>query len=173
MPIGTNVEGKMVAALRRLGFDKVFDTDFGADLTIVEEGQRVGRAGEKRRRAAHDYLLLPRLGQVLPSIIIRICSDHLSSCKSPQQMIGAVIKTYYAEKNGIDPKDIVSGFRHALHRQKFEIGRDDQDAAGVADVDVAITTRELARMIQRAGIEFTSLPDEEFDSPLARIPAQR
>ena len=166
MPIGTNVEGKMAAALRRLGFDKVFDTDFGADLTIVEE--------------ANEFVQRVKNGGVLP--MVTSCSpgwvkfaeyyypeqlEHLSTCKSPQQMTGAVIKTWYAEKNGLDPKDIVVVSVMPCTAKKFEIGRDDQDAAGVPDVDVAITTRELARMIQRAGIAFTALPDEEFDSPLS------
>ena len=165
MPIGTNVEGKMVAALRRLGFEKVFDTNFGADLTIVEE--------------ANEFVDRVKNGGVLP--MITSCSpgwvkfaeyyypdqlDHLSSCKSPQQMTGAVIKTYYAEKMGIDPKDIVNVSVMPCTAKKFEIGRDDEDAAGVADIDIAITTRELGRMIQRAGIKFTDLPDEEFDAPL-------
>ena len=165
MPIGTNVEGKMVAALRRLGFDKVFDTDFAADLTIVEE--------------ANEFVDRVKNGGVLP--MITSCSPgwvkfaefyypeqlaHLSSCKSPQQMAGAVIKTYYAEKMGIDPKNIVSVAVMPCTAKKFEVGRDDQSAAGVPDVDIAITTRELGRMIDRAGIQFTALPDEEFDSPL-------
>ena len=165
MPIGTNVEGKMVAALRRLGFDKVFDTDFAADLTIVEE--------------ANEFVDRVKNGGVLP--MITSCSPgwvkfaefyypeqlaHLSSCKSPQQMAGAVIKTYYAEKMGIDPAKIVSVAVMPCTAKKFEVGRDDQSAAGMADVDIAITTRELARMIDRAGLQFTALPDEEFDSPL-------
>ena len=165
MPIGTNVEGKMVAALRRLGFDRVFDTDFGADLTIVEE--------------ANELVERVKNGGVLPMITscspgwVKFCEfyypdmlEHLSSCKSPQQMAGAVIKTYWAEKEGIDPKDIVSVSVMPCTAKKFEIGRDDQSAAGVPDVDIAITTRELARMIERAGLNFTNLPDEEFDSPL-------
>ncbi len=165
MPIGTNVEGKMVAALRRLGFDKVFDTDFAADLTIVEE--------------ANEFVGRVKNGGVLP--MITSCSPgwvkfaelyypeqlaHLSSCKSPQQMAGAVIKTYYAEKMGIDPKNIVSVAVMPCTAKKFEVGREDQSAAGMPDVDIAITTRELGRMIDRAGIQFTALPDEEFDSPL-------
>ena len=165
MPIGTNVEGKMVAALRRLGFDKVFDTDFGADLTIVEE--------------ANELVERVKNGGVLPMITscspgwVKFCEfyypdmiEHLSSCKSPQQMAGAVIKTYWAEKEGIDAKDIVSVSVMPCTAKKFEIGREDQSAAGVPDVDIAITTRELARMIERAGLNFTALPDEEFDSPL-------
>lgn len=165
MPIGTNVEGKMVAALRRLGFDKVFDTDFGADLTIVEE------ANELVERIKNGGTL-PMITSCSPGWV-KFCEfyypdmiNHLSTCKSPQQMAGAVIKTYYAEKMGIDPKDIVSVSVMPCTAKKFEIGRDDQSAAGVPDVDISITTRELSRMIMRAGINFTSLPDEEFDSPL-------
>ena len=165
MPIGTNVEGKMVAALKRLGFNKVFDTDFGADLTIVEE--------------ANELIERVKNGGTLPMITscspgwVKFCEfyypdmlKHLSSCKSPQQMTGAVIKTYWAEKEGIDVKDIVSVSVMPCTAKKFEIGREDQSAAGVPDVDIAITTRELSRMIMRAGINFTNLPDEEFDSPL-------
>jgi len=165
MPIGTNVEGMMVAALRRLGFDKVFDTDFAADLTIVEEAteliDRVKNGGK-----------LPMITSCSPGWVkfaehyYPECLDHLSSCKSPQQMAGAVIKTYYAQKMGIDPKDIFCVSVMPCTAKKFEIGRPDQSAAGVPDVDVAITTRELGRMIDRAGIKFTMLPDEEFDSPL-------
>ena len=165
MPIGTNVEGKMVAALRRIGFDKVFDTNFGADLTIVEE------ANELVERIKNNGVL-PMITSCSPGWV-KFCEfyypdmiNHLSTCKSPQQMAGAVIKTYYAEKSGIDPKDIVSVSVMPCTAKKFEIGRDDQSAAGVPDVDIAITTRELSRMIMRAGLNFTALPDEEFDSPL-------
>ena len=165
MPIGTNVEGKMVAALRRLGFDKVFDTDFAADLTIVEE------ANELVERIKNGGTL-PMITSCSPGWV-KFCEyyypdmiAHLSSCKSPQQMAGAVIKTYYAEKAGIDPKDIVSVSVMPCTAKKFEIGREDQSAAGVPDVDIAITTRELSRMIMRAGLNFNALPDEEFDNPL-------
>ena len=165
LPVGTNVEGKMVAALRRLGFDKVFDTDFAADLTIVEEASElVGRI--------QNGGVLPMITSCSPGWV-KFCEyyypdmiDHLSSCKSPQQMAGAVIKTYWAEKMGIDPKNIVSVSVMPCTAKKFEIGREDQSAAGVPDVDIAITTRELSRMIMRAGMNFTNLPDEEFDSPL-------
>lgn len=165
MPIGTDVTGKMAAALRRLGFSKVFDTDFSADLTIMEEGT--------------EFINRVQNGGVLPMITscspgwIKFCEmyhpnmiPNLSSCKSPQQMFGAVLKTWYAEKNGIDPKDIVSVSVMPCTAKKFEIGRDDQAAAGLPDVDISITTRELGRMIQRAGINFAELPDEEFDNPL-------
>ena len=165
MPIGTGVEGKMVASLRRLGADKVFDIDFGADVTIVEE--------------ATELLNRVKNGGVLPMITscspgwVRFCEqyypneiDHLSSCKSPMQMTGAIIKTWYAEKEGIDPKDIYVVAVMPCTAKKYEIKRDDQDAAGVPDVDVSITTRELARMIKRQGLNFVNLPDEEFDNPL-------
>lgn len=164
-PMGIDVEGKMAAALRRIGFDKVFDTDFSADLTIMEE--------------AHEFLDRVQNGGVLPMITscspgwIKYCehyfpdmTEHLSSCKSPQQMFGAVLKTYYAEKMGIDPKKIVSVSIMPCTAKKFEIGRPDQSAAGVPDVDYALTTRELARMIKRLGIRFNELPDEGFDDPL-------
>ncbi|MCH5212463.1 MAG: iron hydrogenase small subunit [Oscillospiraceae bacterium] len=164
-PMGTDVEGKMAAALRRIGFDKVFDTDFSADLTIVEE--------------AHELIERVKNGGVLPMITscspgwVKYCEHyypdqlaHLSSCKSPQQMFGAITKTYYAEKMGIDPKDIVCVSVMPCTAKKFEIGRPDQDAAGVPDVDISITTRELARLIRKVGIDFRSLPDEGFDDPL-------
>ena len=167
MPIGTDVTGKLFAALRRLGFDKVFDTNFGADITIMEE--------------ANELLDRIKNGGVLPMVTscspgwIKYCEHyyptelaHLSTCKSPQQMQGAIIKTYYAEKNGIDPKDIVSVSVMPCTAKKFECGRDNESASGYADVDIVLTTRELGRMIKSAGIKFTSLPDEEPDAPLGR-----
>ena len=166
MPIGTNVEGKMVAGLRRLGFDKVFDTDFGADLTIVEE------ANELVERIKNGGTL-PMITSCSPGWV-KFCEfyypdliAHLSSCKSPQQMAGAVIKTYYAEKMGIDPKKMVVVSVMPCTAKKFEITRPDQNAAGVPDVDIALTTREAAKMMKRLGINFENLPNEEFDSPLA------
>ena len=165
LPIGTDVEGKMVAALRRLGFDKVFDTDLAADFTIVEE--------------ANELVERVQNGGVLPMITscspgwVKYCEHyfpemlpHLSSCKSPQQMFGALAKTWYAEKNGIDPKKIVSVSVMPCTAKKFELARNDQKAAGVPDVDISLTTRELARMIQRAGLDFVNLPDEDFDDPM-------
>ena len=165
MEPGTNVEGKMVAALRRLGFYKVFDTDAGADLTIVEE------ANELVERINNNGVL-PMITSCSPGWV-KFCetyygdlTSHLSTCKSPHTMLGAVIKTYYAQKMGWDPKDIVSVAIMPCTAKKFEIGRPDQSAAGVPDVDIALTTRELGRMIDRAGIEFNALPDEKFDDPL-------
>ena len=167
MPIGTDVTGKMFAALRRLGFDKVFDTNFAADLTIMEE--------------ATELLSRVKNGGVLPMITscspgwIKYCEhyyptelDHLSTCKSPMQMQGAIIKSYFAEKNGIDPKDIVSVAIMPCTAKKFECGRDDEAGAGYPDVDYVLTTRELGRMIESAGINFQILPDEECDAPLGQ-----
>ena len=164
MHIGTNVEGKMVAALRRLGFDKVFDTDFAADLTIMEE------ANELIERVQNGGTL-PMITSCSPGWI-KYCEhyypdqiSHLSSCKSPQQMFGAIMKTYYAQKLGMDPKDMVVVGIMPCTAKKFETKRDDQAASGYPDVDIALTTRELARMIESAGIFFKHLPDEEFDNP--------
>lgn len=165
LPIGTDVEGKMVAALRRLGFDKVFDTDFSADLTIMEESneliERITNGGA-----------LPMITSCSPGWV-KYCEhyypeqlDHLSTCKSPQQMFGATLKTWYAQKMDINPAKIVSVSVMPCTAKKFEVGREDQSASGYADVDISITTRELARMIKSAGISFNSLPDETYDSPL-------
>ncbi len=165
MPIGTNVEGKMIAALRRLGFDKVFDTDFAADVTIVEE--------------ANELLGRIKNGGTLPMITscspgwVKFCesyypeyTSHLSTCKSPQQMQGALIKTWYAETHNIDPKDIFCVSVMPCTAKKFEIQRKEENASGYPDVDVALTTRELAKMIKRAHIDFTNLPDENFDEAM-------
>ena len=166
MPIGTNVEGKMVSALRRLGFDKVFDVDNAADFTIMEEGT--------------EFLARMKEGGVLPMITscspgwIRYCEQHypdmlpnLSTCKSPQQMFGALVKSYYAEKAGIDPKDIVVVSVMPCTAKKYEVQREEQRMAnGCMPVDISITTRELARMIQRAGILFDHLPEGQFDPML-------
>ena len=165
LPIGTSVTGKLAASLRRLGFDKVFDTDFAADLTIMEEAtELVGRVKE---------------GGVLPMITscspgwIKFCETYypefipnLSSCKSPHEMEGAVIKSYYAEKAGIDPASIVVVSVMPCTAKKYEAARPELGHDGLADVDVVITTRELARMIKQAGIDFTRLPDERFDEML-------
>ncbi len=165
MPIGSLVTGKMVAALKRLGFAGVYDTNVTADLTIMEEAneliERVKNGGK-----------LPLITSCSPGWV-KFCEhyypdmlENVSSCKSPQQMFGAVAKTWYAEKMGIDPKDIFVVSIMPCTAKKFEIGRDGQDASGYPDTDVSLTTRELARMIKRAGINFTALPDEEFDAPL-------
>ena len=164
MPIGTNTVGKMTAALKRLGFDGVYDMNFTADLTIMEE--------------AHEFLDRVKNGGKLPIITscspgwVKFCehnypelTENLSSCKSPQQMFGAVLKTYFAEKNGIDPKDMVVVSVVPCTAKKFEIGREDQSTNGIQNVDIAITTRELARMIKADGIDYENLVDEAFDNP--------
>lgn len=164
MEIGTPVTGKMVAALRRLGFSKVFDTDTGADLTIMEEGteviDRITNGGK-----------LPVITSCSPGWV-KFCEhnypeflDNLSSAKSPHEMFGAVIKTYYAEKEGIDPKNIVNVSIMPCTAKKFEAGREELSHNGLQDVDIVLTTRELARMIKEAGIDFAKLPDEEFENP--------
>ena len=164
MPMGTPVTGKMVAALRRLGFDKVFDTDTGADLTIMEEGNelldRIKNGGK-----------LPMITSCSPGWI-KFCEhnfpdflDNLSSCKSPHQMFGAVIKSYFAEKNNIDPKKIYVVSVMPCTAKKFENNRPEMENEGLRDVDAVITTRELAKMIKEQGILFNKLPDEMFDTP--------
>ncbi len=167
LPIGTNVEGKMVAALRRLGFNAVFDTDTAADFTIMEEATEFVHRVKNRG-------VLPMITSCSPGWV-KFCETYypdmipnLSSCKSPQGMFGALTKTYYAEKMGLDPRNIVSVSVMPCTAKKFEVGRDDMCAAGegIPDMDISITTRELARMIQRAGIVFNELPDEDFDPAL-------
>ena len=165
MKIGTPVTGKMVAALKRLGFNKVYDTNFAADLTIMEEATE----------------LLDRIqnGGVLP--MITSCSpgwvnyaefyygdqlDHLSSCKSPHEMMGAIVKSYFAEKNNLDPKDIFVVSIMPCTAKKGEAVRDQLQKDGIADVDAVLTTRELGDLIKRSGINFNALPDEEFDADL-------
>ena len=165
LPIGTSVTGKLAASLRRLGFDKVFDTDFAADLTIMEEAtELVGRV--------KDGGVLPMITSCSPGWI-KFCETYypefipnLSSCKSPHEMEGAVIKSYYAEKAGIDPASIVVVSVMPCTAKKYEAARPELGHDGLADVDVVITTRELARMIKQAGIDFTRLPDEQFDEML-------
>lgn len=165
MPVGTNVEGKMVAALRRLGFDNVFDTNVGADFTIMEE------ANEFIERMKNDGPF-PMFTSCSPGWV-KFCEykypefiPNLSSCKSPQQMFGALTKTWFAKENNLDPKDIFVVGIMPCTAKKFEVLREDEAAAGVPDADVALTTRELARMIDKAGIRFTELPDEKFDDPM-------
>ena len=161
-PVGTPVTGRMIAALRRLGFEKVYDVNFGADLTIMEEG--------------HELLARLKNGGILP--MITSCSPgwvnyaemnygdllkHLSSCKSPHEMQGAIIKSYWAEQKGIDPKDIFVVSVMPCIAKKFERQREQLQVDGLPDVDAVITTRELAKMIKRSGIIFNRLPEEEWD----------
>lgn len=163
MPVGTNVEGKMTTALRRLGFDKVFDTNFSADLTILEEGtellNRIKNGGK-----------LPLITSCSPGWI-KFCEhnyheflDNLSTCKSPQQMFGAVAKSYYAEKAGIDPKKVFVVSIMPCTAKKYECGREEMAVDGLRDVDAVLTTRELAKMIKQARIDFNAIADGEYDS---------
>ena len=165
---GTDCEGKMVAAIRRLGFEGVYDMNLSADLTIIEEANEL--LGRIQNGGA-----LPMITSCSPGWI-KFCehyfpelTENLSTCKSPQQMFGAMVKTYYAQKMGWDPKDIFFVSAIPCTAKKFEVGRADQSAAGdgIPDVDVAITTRELGRMIQTAGINFKQLGDEAFDDAFA------
>lgn len=164
MPVGTLVTGKMVTALKMLGFDKVFDTDTGADLTIMEEGTELIdriRSGGK----------LPLITSCSPGWI-KFCEhnypdmlDNLSTCKSPHQMFGAILKTYYARKNNIDPADIVVVSVMPCTAKKYEAVRPELKTEGMPDVDIVLTTRELSKMIYDIGIEFPELGDSDFDSP--------
>lgn len=164
LPIGTPVTGKMVAALKRLGFDKVFDTDTGADLTIMEEGTEFIERFTKGEN-------LPIITSCSPGWV-KYCEHNypeflpnLSTCKSPMEMFGAVIKSYYAEKEGINKDKIFSVAVMPCTSKKFEASRSEHTTSGGRDIDVSLTTRELARMIKQAGIDFVNLPDEQFDTP--------
>ena len=161
--MGTSVTGKMATAMHRLGFDKVFDTDFGADLTIMEE------ANELVERITNGGVL-PMMTSCSPGWI-KYCETYhpdflpnLSSCKSPHEMVGAIVKSYYAEKAGVDPKKIRVVSVMPCTAKKFEARRPELGHDGMADVDAVLTTRELARMIKEAGIDFANLPDGDFDS---------
>ncbi len=184
-PPGTLVTGKMTAALRRMGFAAVFDTNFTADLTILEEGtellMRLKQAlvkpakGDKKGgngHGHHDFGPLPMFTSCSPGWIKFMehyypdMTGHLSTCKSPQQMFGAVAKTYYAEKIGKKAEDIYVVSIMPCTAKKFECQRDEMDDSGVQDVDAVLTTRELGRMIKQAGIDFPKLPDEQMDAPL-------
>ena len=164
MPIGSLVTGKMVAALKRLGFDKVFDTNTGADLTIMEEGteliHRIQNGGK-----------LPMITSCSPGWVRYVensypeLADHLSTAKSPHQMFGAIIKTYYAQKMGIDPSKIFVVSVMPCVGKKAEADREEMQVDGLRDVDAVITTREAARMMKEAGIDLSKLADEEFDNP--------
>ncbi|ADQ46258.1 hydrogenase, Fe-only [Caldicellulosiruptor kronotskyensis 2002] len=165
LPIGTRVTGKMVTALKMLGFDKVFDTDTGADLTIMEEGteliNRIKSGGK-----------LPLITSCSPGWI-KFCEhyfpeflDNLSTCKSPHEMFGAILKTYFAQKMGIDPANMFVVSVMPCTAKKFEAQREELAASGYPDVDAVLTTRELARMIKEAGIDFVNLPDSHFDDPM-------
>ncbi len=164
-PIGTPVTGKMIASLRRLGFEKVYDVNFGADLTIMEEGTEL--LGRLRNKGT-----LPMITSCSPGWInyaeynYEDLLPHLSSCKSPHEMQGAIIKSYWAEEKGINPKDIFVVSVMPCVAKKFEKQRPQLKVNGIPDVDAVITTRELAKMIKRSGIRFTALPEEEWDQDI-------
>jgi NADH-quinone oxidoreductase subunit G/NADP-reducing hydrogenase subunit HndD len=165
LPMGSRVTGKMVAALRKLGFDNVFDTDFAADLTIMEEGTEL----LKRLGSGEN---LPLMTSCCPGWVKFVehnypdMLDNLSTCKSPHEMEGAMIKSYFAKKAEIDPKNIVVVSIMPCVAKKFENQREELSNKELQDVDIVLTTRELAQMIKEAGIAFTSLKDEDFDNPL-------
>ncbi|NPV73780.1 MAG: 2Fe-2S iron-sulfur cluster binding domain-containing protein [Pelotomaculum sp.] len=164
-PVGTVVTGKVVAALRRLGFDKVFATDFTADLTIMEEAYELLERLEGRGR-------LPLLSSCSPGWVkfaehfYPEFLENLSTCKSPHEMFGALTKTYFAEKEGLDPEEIVVVAVMPCTAKKFEASRPEMGTGKFKDVDWVLTTRELARMIRQAGINFRELPDEDYDTPM-------
>jgi NADH-quinone oxidoreductase subunit G/NADP-reducing hydrogenase subunit HndD len=163
---GTVMTGQMVAGLRRLGFQQVFDTDFAADLTIWEEAtelvQRLQNGGTLPMITSCSPGWIKFIEHFYPELL-----PHLSTCKSPQQMFGAVAKTYYAEKMGIDPKDMVVVSVMPCTAKKFESQREEMSVTGqLPDVDVVLTTRELARMFKQAGIDLNRMPEQEFDAPL-------
>jgi iron-only hydrogenase group A len=164
LPAGENVTGKMVAALKRMGFDKVFDTNFTADLTIMEEGN------ELVHRIKNNGVL-PMITSCCPGWINYAETyapnilEHLSSCKSPQQMFGAISKSYYADKIGINPEDIVTVSIMPCTAKKYEANRKEMHVDGVKEVDIVITTREFSRMINAANIDFLRIEEVEFDSP--------
>jgi len=172
-PAGTLVTGKMVSALRRLGFDAVFDTNFAADLTIIEEGTEL-LVRLKRALVDKEPVALPQFTSCSPGWIKFIeyfYPDMLpcvSTCKSPQQMFGAIAKTYYAQKIGKKPEDIYVVSIMPCTAKKYEAQRPEMNDSGVRDVDVVLTTRELGRMIKQAGIDFTALPDDKMDSPIGQ-----
>jgi NADP-reducing hydrogenase subunit HndD len=165
MPIGSIVTGKMVAALRRMGFDAVFDTDFAADLTIMEEGsellERLKNGGKLPMITSCSPGWIAFCEKYYPEFI-----DNLSTCKSPHMMMGALVKSYYAEKKGLNPEDIYVVSIMPCTAKKLEIERPEMQHNGIKDVDAVLTTRELARMIKEMGIDFVNLKDEEYDEPL-------
>ncbi|RJP16608.1 MAG: ferredoxin [Candidatus Abyssobacteria bacterium SURF_5] len=167
MPPGTLVTGKMIAALRRLGFDRIFDTNFTADLTIIEEGnellKRVKTGGKLPMITSCSPGWIKFIEHFYPSLL-----PHLSTCKSPQQMFGALAKTYYPKLTGIDPKDIFVVSIMPCTAKKYEASRPEMCSSGYRDVDAVLTTRELGRMIRQAGIDFVNLPDEPYDPPMGQ-----
>ena len=167
-PIGTNVEGKLATALKRLGFDKVFDVNFAADMTIMEEAteliERIQDGGKLPLITSCSPGWIRYMEYYYPELI-----ENVSSCKSPQQMFGALVKTYWAQKNNIDPKNIYVVSIMPCVAKKFEKNRDYENASGYPDIDASLTTRELARFIKEKGILFNLLPDGEMDNPMGEF----
>ena len=167
-PIGTNTEGKMFTAMRMLGFDKVFDVNFGADLTIMEEANelihRVKEGGTLPMFTSCSPGWIRFVEYYYPELI-----PNLSSCKSPMQMFGATVKTYWAQKENIDPKNIYVVGVMPCTAKKFERTRENENASGYPDIDAVLTTRELAKMIKNSGILYNELPDGTFDNPLGEF----
>lgn len=169
LPTGTRVTGKMVEALKRLGFNSVLDTDFTADLTIIEEGTELLQRLKKKIHEKDESVKLPMATSCSPGWIKYIehmypdCLENLSTCKSPQQMFGALVKTYYAKARNLQADKIVSVSIMPCTAKKFEAARPEMHASGYTDVDYVLTTRELAIMIKQAGIDFGKLPDSKFD----------
>lgn len=167
---GTVVTGKMAAALKHIGFDSVLDTDFTADLTIIEEGNELLTRLKKKLVDGDDNVALPMMTSCSPGWVKFIEHmypyhlKHLSTCKSPQQMFGALAKTYYAEKKGLDPKSIVSVSAMPCAAKKYEANRPEMRSSGYQDIDAGLTTREIGHMIRQAGLNFKDLEDADFDS---------
>lgn len=170
-PVGTRVTGKMVTALRQIGFDSIFDTQFSADLTIIEEAyELLGRL--KKALKTKESVVLPMTTSCSPGWVkyqehfFPDLIDNLSTCKSPQQMLGALLKTYWANEKGIDPANIVSVSVMPCTAKKFEAARNEMDSSGSQDVDFVLTTRELGKMIKESGLNFKTMEDGKFDNPL-------
>jgi len=172
LPAGTLVKGRMVTALKRLGFDQVFDTNFAADLTIIEEGNELLTRLKKKILEKDETVKLPMFTSCSPGWINYMeyfypeLRNNVSTCKSPQQMFGAVAKTYFADKIGKKKEDMVVVSIMPCTAKKFECNRDEMTDSGAKDVDYVLTTRELGKMIKQAGIDFVNLPDDEMDAPL-------
>ena len=168
--VGTRVTGKMVTAMRKMGADSVLDTDFAADLTIIEEGNELLTRLKGALVDGDTSIKLPMITSCSPGWVKFVEHmfpnhlGHLSTCKSPQQMFGAMTKTYYAEKKGIDPKDIVSIAVMPCAAKKYEANRPEMDSSGYRDIDAGLTTREFGHMIKQAGLDFNKLEDSKFDS---------
>jgi iron-only hydrogenase group A len=169
-PPGAHVTGKMVAALKKMGFDSVLDTNYTADLTIIEEGTELLGRLKSKIKDEDDSIALPMITSCSPGWVKFIEHmypehlAHLSTCKSPQQMFGALAKTYYADKIGVKPENIVSVAAMPCAAKKYEANRPEMKSSGFQDIDAGLTTREIGHMIKQAGIDFSEISDSDFDS---------